>query len=85
MEGGSDGRGPCPRVGENFPLSRRVCVSSSSSRVLVQAELPYDEPPAWYLPVANRFGEALARLGHAEEADRLWQKSLSFLAFLDTR
>ena len=25
--------------------------------------LPYDEPPSWYLPVANRFGEALQEAG----------------------
>jgi hypothetical protein len=29
----------------------------------IQAALPYDEPPAWYLPVANRLGEALAQAG----------------------
>eukprot|EP00439_Symbiodinium_sp_Y106_P063853 s629_g9.t3 len=54
-------------------------LSAWKEALMAEAELPYDEPPAWYLPVANRFGEALARLGHAEEADRLWQKSLSIL------
>ncbi|CAE7456979.1 ODA2 [Symbiodinium sp. CCMP2592] len=54
-------------------------LSAWKEALMAEAELPYDEPPAWYLPVANRFGEALARLGHAEEADSLWQKSLSIL------
>ena len=42
-----------------------------------EASLPYDEPPAWYLPTANRAGEALARMGQFAQAEHVWQESLS--------
>ena len=45
-----------------------------------QAALPYDEPPAWYLPVANRYGEALMLEGRTWEADEVYKQSLSLSA-----
>lgn len=45
----------------------------------MEAALPYDEPPAWYLPVANRLGEALAQAGELEEAAEVYRDSLSRL------
>ena len=39
------------------------------TKLFVQAALPYDEPPSWYLPVANRLGEALAEAGDVDRSD----------------
>lgn len=45
----------------------------------MEAALPYDEPPSWYLPVANRLGEALAEAGELEEASEVYSNTLSRL------
>jgi len=42
----------------------------------VEAALPYDEPPTWYLPVAGRLGAALLEAGHHREAESVYRASL---------
>lgn len=45
----------------------------------LEADLPYDEPPSWYLPVADRFGEALAARGQVARAWEVFTSSLKKL------
>lgn len=44
---------------------------------LGEAALPYDEPPAWYLPVGLRYGDALSRAGRVDEATAVFNETLS--------
>ena len=45
----------------------------------LESTLPYDEPPAWYLPVANRYGADLAARGRVAEAWEVYTQTLSEL------
>ncbi|CAJ1348620.1 unnamed protein product [Effrenium voratum] len=79
---------PAPQILElaEWELSARLAEGTSNRSLeawrqaaRVEAALPYDEPPAWYLPVANRLGAALLHHGHSAEAEEVYSKSLSQL------
>ena len=44
--------------------------------VAAQNALVYDEPPAWYYPVAESYGGALLRAGQAAEAEQVFRQAL---------
>jgi tetratricopeptide (TPR) repeat protein len=44
--------------------------------VSIQESLSYMEPPYWYYPVHQSLGAALLEAGRAEEAERMFEKSL---------
>ncbi|CAJ1397148.1 unnamed protein product [Effrenium voratum] len=79
---------PAPQILElaEWELSARLAEGTSNRSLeawrqaaRVEAALPYDEPPAWYLPVANRLGAALLHHGHSAEAEEVYSTSLSQL------
>lgn len=63
-------------LAEQELLGRMGTLQAWHRAAAIEAALPYDEPPAWYLPVANRLGEALAESGLLEEAEEVYRHSL---------
>jgi tetratricopeptide (TPR) repeat protein len=44
--------------------------------MLVEDNLPYDEPPAWHAPVRHTLGAMLLEAGRAEEAEQVYRSEL---------
>jgi len=53
-----------------------AAVRAFERAVVIQAGLPYLEPPYWYYPVHQSLGAALLAAGRAEEAERVFRRGL---------
>lgn len=51
-------------------------VEALQQAVAIEDELPYDEPPAWHLPVRHTLGAMLMAEGRAAEAEAVYREEL---------
>ena len=54
-----------------------VAIEAWRRAVQLQAELAYDEPPAWFYTVRQSLGSALLRAGNSGEAERVFRDALA--------
>ncbi len=47
-----------------------------NSAVAVQDALPYEEPPSWYCPVREIYGDELMKAGRVADAEQVYRKDL---------
>jgi hypothetical protein len=46
-----------------------AAISKFEAAVVIEAEIPYDEPPKWFYPVRQKLGAVLLDAGKAGEAE----------------
>jgi tetratricopeptide (TPR) repeat protein len=51
-------------------------VTSFGSALVLEGELPYDEPPRWFYPVRQKLGAVLLDAGRPAEAEKVYREDL---------
>ncbi len=53
-----------------------TAISKLEEALVIEGEIPYDEPPKWFYPVRQKLGAVLLDAGKAGEAETVYREDL---------
>ena len=53
-----------------------TAISKFEEAMVIESEIPYDEPPKWFYPVRQKLGAVLLDAGQASEAEKIYREDL---------
>ncbi|MFO7880269.1 MAG: hypothetical protein R6V52_09555, partial [Bacteroidales bacterium] len=53
-----------------------TAISKLQHALVIESEIPYDEPPKWFYPVRQKLGAVLLNAGMAEQAETVYMEDL---------